>query len=49
MMTKRKKRIAKTISITELFRKFPTEQSCIDWLEESALERQAGMPALRRR
>ena len=33
MMTKRKKRIAKTISITELFRIFPTEQSCIDWLE----------------
>lgn len=33
MMTKRKKRIANTISITELFRKFPTEQSCIDWLE----------------
>ena len=32
-MTKRKKRIAKTISITELFRMFPTEQSCIDWLE----------------
>ena len=33
MKTKTKKRIAKTISITELFRKFPTEQSCIDWLE----------------
>ena len=33
MMTKRKKRIAKTISITELFRMFPTEQSCVDWLE----------------
>ena len=32
-ITKRKKRIAMTISITKLFRKFPTEQSCIDWLE----------------
>ena len=28
-----RKRIANTISITELFRMFPTEQSCIDWLE----------------
>ena len=33
MMTK--KRRADTISITELFRMFPTEQSCIDWLEKA--------------
>ena len=41
MMTKRKKRVAKTISITELYRIFPTEQSCIDWLEK---ERWNGTP-----
>ena len=33
MMTKKRK--ATTISITELFRMFPTEQSCIDWLEKA--------------
>ena len=33
MMTKKRK--ANTISITELFRMFPTEQSCIDWLEKA--------------
>ena len=32
-MTQRKKRIANTISIPQLFRLFPTEQACIDWLE----------------
>ena len=33
MMTKKRK--ANTISIAELFRMFPTEQSCIDWLEQA--------------